>query len=95
MPRNARAQVYVTHFSIVSEYDATTGGVINASFITGLTELGGVSGHSNRPLVVEIKGFKTSHSLGVKTALIVPITAGSVGNAECPESGPANNDITD
>src|ERR1700741_1719298 len=30
----------------------------------------------NRPRRVEIKGFKTSHSLGVKTALIGPITAG-------------------
>jgi hypothetical protein len=29
--------------------------------------------------VVEIKGFKTSHYLGVKTALIGPITAGPEG----------------
>src|ERR1700693_1504715 len=35
-PPNARAKVYVTQFSIVSEYDATTGGVIKASFIMGL-----------------------------------------------------------
>ena len=33
----------------------------------------------NRPLMVEIKGFKTSHSLGVKTSLIRPITAGREG----------------
>jgi Homeodomain-like domain len=36
--------------------------------------------------MVEIKGFKTSHSMGVKTALVGPITAGSVGYVECPES---------
>jgi hypothetical protein len=47
----------------------------------------------NWPLRVEIKEFKTSHSLGVKTALIGPITAGPEGNVECPESEPANDDI--
>jgi hypothetical protein len=47
----------------------------------------------NRPLMVEIKGFKTSHSMGVKTALIGPITAGREGHVECPESEPANDDI--
>src|ERR1700756_5216032 len=47
----------------------------------------------NRPLVVEIKGFKTSHSMGVKTALIGPITAGREGHVECPESEPANDNI--
>ena len=47
----------------------------------------------NRPLVVEIKGFKTSHSLRVKTALIGPLTAGREGHVECPESEPANDDI--
>jgi hypothetical protein len=33
----------------------------------------------NQPLRVEIKGFKTGHYLGVKTALVGPITAGSEG----------------
>src|SRR6201988_2819981 len=47
----------------------------------------------NRPLMVEIKGFKTRHSMGVKTALIGPITAGREGHVECPESEPANDDI--
>jgi hypothetical protein len=47
----------------------------------------------NRPVMVEIKGFKTSHSMGVKTALIGPITAGREGHVECPESEPANDDI--
>ena len=40
----------------------------------------------NRPVKVEIKGFKTSHSLEVKTALVGPITAGLEGHVECPES---------
>jgi hypothetical protein len=44
--------------------------------------------------MVEIKGFKTSHSMGVKTALIGPITAGREGHVECPESEPANDDYT-
>src|SRR5258708_23509345 len=47
----------------------------------------------NRPLRVEIKGFKTGHCLGVKTALVGPITAGSEGHVECPESEPAHDDI--
>src|ERR1700758_1420099 len=47
----------------------------------------------NRPLMVEIKGFKTSHSLGVKTALIGPITAGREGHVECPENEPAADGI--
>ena len=47
----------------------------------------------NRPVKVEIKGFKTSHSLEVKTALVGPITAGLEGHVECPESEPANDDI--
>src|ERR1700751_6414806 len=47
----------------------------------------------NRPLVVEIKGFKTSHSMGIKTALIGPITASPEGHVECPESEPANDDM--
>ena len=40
--RNARAQLYVSSrpegglFGVVSEYNATTGEVINANFITGL-----------------------------------------------------------
>jgi hypothetical protein len=33
-----------------------------------------------------------SHSMGVKTALIGPITAGREGHVECPESEPANED---
>ena len=42
MPKNARAQLYVTEstgpgvIGVVGEYDATTGAAINASFITGL-----------------------------------------------------------
>jgi len=43
--------------------------------------------------VVEIKGFKTSHSLGVKTAHIGPIPAGSEAHVECPESKPGDHQI--
>jgi hypothetical protein len=43
-----------------------------------------VSGHSKQPLRVEIRGFKTGHYLGVKTALVGPITAGPEGHVECP-----------
>src|SRR5258708_36920234 len=46
----------------------------------------------NQPVMVEIKGFKTSHSMGVKTALDGPGTAGPEGHVECPESEPANDD---
>jgi hypothetical protein len=38
MPRNARAQLYITQNTTVSEYDATTGAAINANFITGLPQ---------------------------------------------------------
>jgi hypothetical protein len=37
MPRNARAQLYVTQGNIVSEFDAKTGAAINGNFITGLS----------------------------------------------------------
>jgi hypothetical protein len=40
----------------------------------------------NQPVRVEIKGFKTGRYLGVKTALVGPITAGPEGHVECPES---------
>jgi hypothetical protein len=46
MPKNARAQLYVTELTgggpiaVVGKYDAKTGAAINASFITGLNEGG-------------------------------------------------------
>jgi hypothetical protein len=43
--------------------------------------------------LVEIKGFKTGPYLGVKTALVRLVTAGSEGHVECPESEPADDDI--
>jgi hypothetical protein len=46
-----------------------------------------------QPLKVEINGFKTGHYLGVKTALIDPITAGPQRHVECPEREPADDDI--
>ena len=40
----------------------------------------------NQPLRVEIKGFKTGHYLGVKTALVGLVNAGPKGQVECPHS---------
>jgi hypothetical protein len=43
MPRSACAQIYVSQGNFkVGAYDATTGVAINASFITGLSEAGGL-----------------------------------------------------
>ena len=46
MPRNAHAQLYVTS-DVVSKYSATTGEVINASFITGLIAPTGLESSSS------------------------------------------------
>jgi hypothetical protein len=43
--------------------------------------------------MVETKGFKTGYYLGIKAALVGPITAGLEGHVECPKSTPANDDI--
>jgi hypothetical protein len=51
-----------------------------------------VSGQSNQPLKVEIKGFKTSHFLEHKTAPLNSPDAGSKGHVERPQSEPASND---
>jgi hypothetical protein len=47
----------------------------------------------NQPVRVEIKGVKTGHCLGVKTALVGLVNAGPEGHVECPESEPSNDDI--
>jgi hypothetical protein len=39
------------------------------------------------------RSVKTGHYLGLKTALVGPITAGLEGHVECPESGAADDDI--
>lgn len=39
----------------------------------------------NQPLWVEIRGFKTGHSLGVKTALDGLVNARPEGHVECRE----------
>ena len=62
-------------------------GLLFASVLVGMSAV-----TQNRPLMVENKGFKTSHSMGVKTALDGPGTAGPEGHVECPESEPANDD---
>jgi hypothetical protein len=57
MPRNAHAQLYVTQLSgVVSEYDATTGAAINASFITGLMFPGGLAVSGNTLFVANELG---------------------------------------
>jgi hypothetical protein len=47
----------------------------------------------NRPLKVEIKGFKTGHFWEVKTVPLGLVSARPSGHVECPESEPANDDI--
>jgi hypothetical protein len=44
--------------------------------------------------VVEIEGFKTSHFKESKTALVDWEKLGAKEHGECPESEPANDDIT-
>jgi hypothetical protein len=47
----------------------------------------------NRPVAVEIKGFKTSHFLEDKTAPLNSPDAGSKGHVERPQCEPVGNDI--
>jgi glucose/arabinose dehydrogenase len=62
MPRDARAQLYFTSrpvgsaIGVVSEYDATTGAVINASLITGLSNPGGLAVKGNTLFVANSDG---------------------------------------
>src|ERR1700730_10765252 len=55
------------------------------SFVSAVTQ--------NQPLKVEIKGFKTSHSLEQKTAPQDHADAGPMGHVECPHSESASNDL--
>src|SRR5271168_4996915 len=52
-----------------------------------LSKLSAVS--QNQPLMVEIKGFKTSHFLEQKTAPLDCWDAGQMGHVERPQSEPA------
>jgi hypothetical protein len=47
----------------------------------------------NRPVIIEIKGPKTSHFKENKTAPRDREEIGSMEHVECPRSEPANNDI--
>ena len=47
----------------------------------------------NHPGIIEIKGLKTSHFKECKTALWGQEQTGSMGDVECPQSEPANNDL--
>ena len=47
----------------------------------------------NRPVIIEIKGLKTSHFKESKTAPRDREGNGSMGHVERPQSEPANNDI--
>ena len=47
----------------------------------------------NRPVIIEIKGLKTSHFKESKTAPLDRGEIGSMGHVECPQSEPANNDL--
>jgi hypothetical protein len=47
----------------------------------------------NRPLMVEIKGFKTSHFLEHETAPRICGNAGPMGHAERPQSEPVSSNL--
>ena len=65
MPRSARAQLYVSqtgngaNTGTVSEYDATTGAVINANLITGVEQAGAISLSGNILYVANASAFGT------------------------------------
>src|SRR5258708_23471147 len=48
----------------------------------------------NRTLKIGIKGFKTSYSLGLKPALVGPITAGAAGADASALQGPSDRHYT-
>jgi hypothetical protein len=59
-----------------------------------LFELRRVSAVSqNQPVMVEIKGVKTSHFMERKTAPLACLDAGLKGHVERPQSEPSNHDI--
>src|SRR6516225_9124746 len=58
---------------------------LRASLMSGVTQ--------NRPVKVEIKGFKTSHFLEQKTAPRNCPDAGPMGHVERPQSEPSGNDL--
>jgi hypothetical protein len=68
IPRNAHAQLYVTHepggAGVVGAYDAKTGAAINASFITGL----------NNPVGLVVKG-------STNTLFVANLASGQQGTA--------------
>jgi hypothetical protein len=47
----------------------------------------------NQPVMVEIKGIKTSHFMEQKTASVACFDAGLMGHVECPQSEPANDHL--
>jgi DNA-binding beta-propeller fold protein YncE len=91
MPRNARAQLYVTQMQgsiggIVSKYNATTGAPINAKFITGLHGpfLGLVLNTSGRRLFVA-NSSNLTNSVGQYNATTgAPINARFITGLNAP-----------
>jgi DNA-binding beta-propeller fold protein YncE len=77
MPKNARAQLYVTELpqggpiGVVGKYDATTGAAISPSFITGL----------NFPVGLAVKG---------NTLFVANFDAGTVGKYDATTGGAIN-----
>src|SRR5215467_1220833 len=61
------------------------------SLLRTVSCLSGVT--QNRPVKVEIKGFKTSHFLEQKTAPRNCPDAGPMGHVEHPQSEPSGNDL--
>ena len=75
MPKNACAQLYVTSrpgsgAGVVSEYDASTGKVINANFITGLDGPDGLAVLGNT-LFVANQGIGTVGKYDAKTGAAI------------------------
>src|SRR5258707_1052328 len=79
MPKNARAQLYVTEFpqggaiGVVGKYDATTGAAISATFITGLNRPGGLAVLGNT-LFVANSGGGTVGKYDAKTGAAINAT---------------------
>ena len=82
MPRSARAQLYVSQVGngantgTVGTYDATTGAVINAKFITGVNDAGAIMLSGNTLFLANNGLFGTNGEVGTYNA-----TTGAAINA--------------
>src|SRR5260370_725044 len=86
MPKNARAQLYVTELpqggpiGVVDKYDATTGAAISASFITGLNDPVGLAVLGNTLFVANTSGstdgkYDSTTGAAISPSFITGLTA--------------------